>query len=117
MSGRYFISSLLALRKHPNQRTISQSKPAPFKPAGKIPPISVSCETWRSLDAPQAGPLAVPKHGPRIANRIGQIDQFGALGRIATTPRSCRQFVEQRLSIFQIERVEAFSEPAVDRTQ
>src|SRR5215831_3438829 len=31
--------------------------------------------------------------------------------------RSCRQFVEQRLSIFQIERVEAFSEPAVDRSK
>src|SRR5262249_23041156 len=30
---------------------------------------------------------------------------------------SCRQFIEHRLCIFQIERVGAFSEPAVNRSQ
>ena len=33
------------------------------------------------------------------------------------SPISRRQFVEQRLCLFKIERVEAFGEPAVDRSE
>ena len=95
---------------------MSQSKTCAFQTCEEIPPIFNLLRIWRRRDASQPGPLEVPKQRPRIANGI--INQFGAFGDgIATTPRSCRQFVEQRLCLFQIECVEAFGEPAVDRSQ
>ena len=70
---------------------------------------------WRCRGAPQAG---LRSQNTGLAPRIGS-DSNRPFPRAfgATTPRSFRQFVEQRLRIFQIERVEAFSEPAVDRSQ
>ena len=62
-------------------------------------------------------PVCAPKH--RLGSRSGSnsIDHPARVRRRIANTRSCRQFVEQRLSIFQIECVEAFSEPAVDRSQ
>src|SRR5262245_46378417 len=60
---------------------------------------------------------------PQIADIASSITQFGS-GPNGDIPLafhhdlgSCRQLVEQRLCLFQIERIEAFSEPAVDWSQ
>src|SRR5437879_4046419 len=119
MSGRFILTVFsIALRKHPNQSTISQSKTCSFQTRrGNSFYFQSLASLALSRRAP-SGPLAVQNTG--LASRIGSDSNRPpprAFRGPATTPRSRRQFVEQRLCIFQIERVEAFSEPAVDRSQ
>src|SRR5262245_43265373 len=56
---------------------------------------------------------------PSMRNRRvrGEMLQLAHASGARVVQASCRQFVEQRLGIFQIERIEAFSEPAVDRSK
>ena len=50
-------------------------------------------------------------------DRVTMSAPCGAVARCSRCAPSCPQLVEQRLRLFQIERVEAFGEPAVDRSE
>src|SRR5215469_5675906 len=58
--------------------------------------------------------LAAHHHIRLIARDIAE---FARRLRVETRNRSSHQFVQQRLGIFEVRRVETFGEPAVDRRQ
>jgi hypothetical protein len=82
---------------------------------------------WKRGGTPQVGAVrrllpkkklqSVSLQWPRRTHYSGNVPLVAPRAVLAGIQRSLRQLIQQRLGLLQIERVEAFGEPAVNRSQ